>query len=104
MPEGCCSRPSPSDCTSAPVVGFGTATREHFSRVFLSAEHEKGNHGQHGPGPKYMQLASVGPQPLSGVGGSKKQTPSYSFGTCDRFHTSKAALRHSTPGPDAYNV
>lgn len=86
------------DKPSAPVVGFGTSTREHVSKIFLSAEHEKANYGTQGPGPKYMPQPVFGPQPV------RKEPPSFSFGTCDRFYTRKMALRVATPAPGAYNV
>ena len=57
---------------SAPLPGFGTSTREHMTKVFMSPSHEKTkSFGKASPGPQYSLQPSVGQQTLS----SKRTSP-----------------------------
>lgn len=74
---------------SPPIYGFGTSTREHRERVFISQEHaalSTGGGFERSPGPaKYTQLAAIGPQ----VDGARESAPLWSFGTDPRFREGK---------------
>jgi len=87
---------------TAPLPSFGTSTREHAAKVFLTPGHEKVHFGKASPGPlTYSLQPGVGHQTLS----SKREAPSFGFGTNDRWYTRKMAMRHgNTPAPGAYNV
>jgi len=93
-----------SDSTkrSAPLPGFGTSTRENAAKVFLTPAHEKVNFGKVSPGPlSYTLTPGVGKQVASG----KRESPSFGFGSNDRWYTRKIAERHGNyPAPGAYNV
>jgi len=88
---------------SAPLPGFGSSTRDHMMKVFMTPEHEKTNsYGKASPGPlTYDPIPGIGRQLES----TKRQSPTYGFGTCDRWYTHKLAKRFAdTPAPGAYNV
>lgn len=88
---------------SMPLPGFGSSTRDHMGKVFMSKEHEKINSfGKGSPGPAvYTREAGIGRQLLS----VRREAPSYGFGGCDRFYTYKIALKQAgTLGPGAYNI
>jgi len=87
---------------SAPLPGFGTSTREHMSKVFLTPAHEKVQFGKASPGPlSYTQHPSIGKQLMS----PKRDQPSWGFGSCDRWYTRNMAKRHADlPAPGAYNI
>jgi hypothetical protein len=80
---------------SAPLPGFGTSTRDHAAKLFMSPAHEKTkSYGKGSPGPA-LYLPPI----------AKRSAPSYGFGSCDRFYTRKMALRiGNTPGAAHYNV
>ena len=80
---------------SAPLPGFGSSTRAHASKVFMSPEHEKTkSYGRGSPGPN-TYLPPV----------HKAVAPSFGFGTCDRFYMRKSAMRLAdNPSPSHYNV
>lgn len=80
---------------SAPLAGFGTSTRQHAEKIFTSPQQEKTkSYGKASPGPSSYLPPMV-----------KKAPPSFGFGTCDRWHTRKMALRlGDTPSPAHYNV
>lgn len=58
-----------------PLVGFGTAERQHVRKVFISQAHQKTDmHGMASPGPaKYNCKSTMGPQDTA------PSCPSYSF-------------------------
>jgi hypothetical protein len=67
---------------SAPLAGFGSSTRDHMAKVFMSPEHEKINSfGKGSPGPAvYDRERGIGKQLLS----VRREAPSFGFGGCDR--------------------
>tara|TARA_B110000046_G_C12915986_1_gene364970 strand:- start:249 stop:1019 length:771 start_codon:yes stop_codon:yes gene_type:complete len=73
---------------SAPRFGFGTSTREHQSKVYISAEHEKVSGGQFAPGPHYDFETGIGKQ----VDSKKTSLPLFGFGTSTREHQSKVYI------------
>ena len=87
---------------SAPLPGFGSSTRDNTSKVFLTPDHEKVNFGKGSPGPlTYTLTPATGKQTLS----SRREAPSYGFGSNDRWYMSRLAARlGNTPAPGAYNV
>ena len=80
---------------SSPLPGFGTSTRDHAAKLFMSPAHEKTkSYGKGSPGPA-VYLPPI----------AKQRAPAYGFGSCDRFYTRKMALRiGNTPGAAHYNV
>ena len=91
---------------SAPLPGFGSSTRDHMNKVFMTPEHEKINsYGKASPGP-----AGESATPARGIGGqllsTRKTAQSYGFGGCDRWYTRKIADRivPAGVGPGSYNV
>ena len=88
---------------SAPLPGFGSSNREHMTKVFMTPQHEKINsYGKGSPGPAvYTRETSIGKQLLS----TKRETPSFGFGGCDRWYTRKIADRVVPKiGPGSYNI
>jgi len=88
---------------SSPMPGFGSSTRDHMAKVFMSVSHEKTkSYGKGSPGPNvYALQGSVGPQTSS----KYRSSPARGFGSCDRWSTSKMAARlGNTPAPGAYNI
>jgi len=82
---------------SAPAYGFGTSTRQHASKIFVSNEHAR--------------LASTGAPPapnaysLNGAVASqhdsrKTSMPQWAFGSAERFTYEKKSA--ANPGPGAY--
>jgi len=101
QPSGVGVQPS-SMKRSAPLPGFGTSDRNHMTKVFITPEHEKVNFGKVSPGPlAYTLVPGVGRQ----LSSTKREAPSFGFGSNDRWYTRKMAIRHgNTPAPGAYNV
>ena len=94
---------SSSTKRSMPLPGFGSSTRDHMTKVFMSPEHEKINSfGKGSPGPAvYTRETGIGKQLLS----VRREAPSYGFGGCDRWYTRKIALKQAgTLGPGSYNI
>ena len=83
---------------SAASYGFGSGTREHQAKLFVSNAHAATTGGGASPGPaSYMLRASVGNQ----ADGRKATAPTWVFGTGERFkYESRAAT--AAPGPGAY--
>ena len=83
---------------SAPVYGFGSSTREHAAKIFLSSEHAAlAFAGQGSPGPAgYVQKSTVGPQ----ADGRFVSYPQWAFGSAQRFPA--AGKTSSLPGPGEY--
>eukprot|EP00798_Chlamydomonas_sp_ICE-L_P016024 gene16024-22162_t len=74
---------------------IGTSTRDGASKVFVSKEHEKSQHGRNTPGPTTCPVVhSFGTQTLS----AKKTNPSFGFGTAKR----DVGNRNDSPGPGSY--
>merc|ERR1712087_162649 len=83
---------------SAPAYGFGSSTRQHVNKVYLSAEHAKLASNTSSPGPSaYSLRGAVGAQPDC----RKVTAPTWAFGTAERFTYEKKSA--SNPGPGAYN-
>ena len=58
---------------SAPNYGFGSSTREHQAKVFISQEHASLAPGEAcSPGPIYNDIPAIGPQ----VNGAMASAPS----------------------------
>ena len=84
--------------TSAPLPGFGSSTRQHQSKLFLTPAHEKINYGKASPGPLTYLPPITDMKRAPGDGGS-------TFGKCDRWYTRKIAARFAdNPSPAAYNI
>jgi len=73
---------------SAPRFGFGTSTREHQSKVYISADHEKVSGGRFAPGPHYDFETGIGKQ----VDSKKASLPLFGFGSSTREHQSKVYI------------
>lgn len=80
---------------SLPAYGFGTSTRMGMQRVYISAEHEKGQYGQGSPGPMTARPKSAFRQQ---VNSSKSTSPSFGFGTSKR----NSQYGNPNPGPGTY--
>ena len=80
---------------SAPAYGFGTASREHANKLYMSKDHAKLSSGHHSPGPSvYTLRGSVGTQ----ADGRKISSANWSFGTSERFtYDKKSAQNPSAP-------
>ena len=77
---------------TAPAYGFGASTREVANKLFISQEHTAlATAGMHSPGPAIIKLPPSigGKQP----DGRRKDPPSYSFGTGERFMTERKVDR-----------
>ena len=84
---------------SQPSYGFGSATREHTAKLFVSNAHSATVGGKAGPGPAtYHQRASVGNQ----IDGRKASAPSWVMGTGDRFKQDSRSASAAAPGPGTY--
>ena len=81
-----------SRTTSAPSVGFGTATREDASKGMERPP------GEESPGPLYLLPASVGGKQPDG---RKKDPPTWRFGTGERFSMGGS---DAPPAPNAYVI
>ena len=67
---------------SSAAYGFGTGTREHSSKIFVSPDHAKLEPNKSSPSPSaYTLPRSVGQQP----DGRKATMPQWAFGTAERF-------------------
>ena len=79
---------------SAPSYGFGTSTREHAAKVFISPKHAQLSTMPLSPGPaKYGSKSVLGPQLIL------TSQPSYGMGTSERFNNLPASQR-----PNAYDM
>ena len=79
---------------SAPSYGFGTSTREHAAKVFISPKHAELSTMPLSPGPaKYGSKSVLGPQLIL------TSQPSYGMGTSERFNNLPASQR-----PNAYDM
>ena len=100
MPQGVGLQVSSSKQTQ-PMYGFGSAGREHVSKVFLSEEHNKSLHGIDSPGPQvYTLQGSVGKQELS----RKGNQPAWVFASSNRFRYDHVKRAATSPGPGAYTL
>jgi len=81
---------------------FGTSSREHMSKVFISTEHGKAYAGKSSPGPaSYSLHNATGRQPAS----KYRTAPGWGFGTAGRFTREKIVQRQTaTPGPGSYRI
>lgn len=81
---------------SAPSYGFGSGTRAHREKTFVSQEHSALEAGKESPGPAvYKHRAAVGEQ----IDGKMASAPQWAFGTADRFMGNS---KEQQPGPGAY--
>merc|ERR1712185_473085 len=73
---------------TSPQFGFGSSTREHQDKVFISQEHAALNTAvPRSPGPAtYVPRASIGPQ----VNAQMKSSPLWGFGNSQRFELTKS--------------
>lgn len=85
---------------------FGTATRIHQSKVYLTHAHEREYLGQHSPAPNAYKLnSSLGNQMSS----RNLSSPNFKFGSADRFSeirtsANKLPIKYCSPGPGSYGV
>jgi len=90
-----------SRVVSQPAFGFGSSTRHHRSRLFVSDGHSRSNGGAHAcsPGPAvYPSTSSIGSQ-YSTRGHT---SPGWGFSKASRFRNGSDDT--GTPGPGAYAV
>lgn len=86
---------------SAAQFGFGSSTRDHAAKVFLSAEQAKINFGLNSPGPSaYTARSGVGPQYSS----RNETAPIYGFGSEERFRYDFVDRAKKLPGAGQYNT
>jgi hypothetical protein len=99
---------------SAPLYGFGTSTRDHQQKVFVSAEHNTINdYGKASPGPAApyklksgmgAQVQTFGPSPYA-AGGSRgvrnSTQPAWVMGKAERFAKDRSAW---VPGAGEYKL
>jgi len=83
---------------SAPIFGFGSSTRDHMAKVFVSHEHAKTEPGNVSPGPVYSLEAAIGKQTLS----RKEGQPAWVMGKAERFNFDDVKRAATSPGPGAY--
>lgn len=77
-------------------VGFGSSSRDHRAKVYMSREAEASTGGKDSPGPGTSKpINAHGKQVL----GTKKTNPSYSWGSANRFGHVTAS---TGPGPGEY--
>ncbi len=84
---------------SMPRYGFGSTTREHRDKVYISSEHSKSEFGMTSPGP-----AAIGPKAFGGTGkqvlSTKRTGATGTFGNAARA----TYATNSNPGPGEYAV
>lgn len=84
---------------SSASYGFGSATREHTAKLFVSNAHSATAGGRAGPGPaSYSARTSIGSQ----IDGRKSSAPAWVMGTGDRFKHEDRASSAQAPGPGQY--
>ena len=85
---------------SEPAFGFGSSTRDHSSRVFVSSLHSKASgSGARSPGPSaYGAASSMGAQAST----RGRSAPGWGFGKATRFK--EGEHRSISPGPGAYST
>ena len=99
---------------SAPLYGFGSSTRDHQQKVFVSANHNKiADYGRGSPGPAApyqlksamgSQMQTFGPSPYGTGGGQGVRNgsqPSWAFSTANRFKKDSSAW---VPGAGEYKT
>ena len=96
--------------TNLPRYGFGSSTRDHQAKVFVSAESSKtADYGKASPGP-YLnpgvgtKVLSSGPSPYASGGSDRLRNasqPSWILGKAERFEKDGSAW---VPGPGAYAI
>ena len=87
---------------SLPLYGFGSSTRDHQEKVFISPEHSAVTGGGEAPGPGTYPM---GPMTGAKVASSRQVTgKSWGFGTSQRFHDPLAKTRAANPGPGMYMI
>ena len=81
------------------AFGFGTSTREHAAKVFLSSEQAKAFLGLESPGPAaYRVMSGIGTQQSS----QNRTEPGYTVPKQPRRTTEKGLKR--APGPGQYST
>jgi len=89
-----------STIARAATPTFGTGTRAQRSKLYMSAEFEKGGHGMHSPARWYDLGGSIGKQ----VSSKNDTRPRTAFTRRSRWAEHENELkRNSVPGPGAYN-
>ncbi|KAG1675250.1 hypothetical protein FOA52_016281 [Chlamydomonas sp. UWO 241] len=85
-----------SSKATVPAFGFGSGTRDQYTKVYASKEQERALAGNSSPGPLYTSHAALGKQPESG----RESAPSAGFGCGKRG----ANFNSLSPGPGAYHL
>jgi hypothetical protein len=83
-----------------PLYGFGTSTRDHVAKVFVSEEHNKSMYGIDSPGPVYTMDAAIGRQQLS----QKSNGPAWVQGVAERWQYDHVKRAATSPGPGSYTL
>lgn len=93
-----------SNKESATHAKFGTSSRKHAEKVYITAEHERAMFGMYSPAPNtYGATSSLGQQWLS----KNSNAQNFKFGTADRFseiRNKDGMSLQPTPGPGSYGV
>lgn len=84
---------------SAPSFGFGSGTREHQAKVFISHEHSVLAGTSDSPGPIYERNAAIGSQPE----GLMASAPEWGFGSDQRWGRENRSTRDN-PAPGHYGT
>jgi len=85
---------------SLPRYGFGSSTREHANKVFISRDHAKLSGGKFAPGPgQYPVAPMTGAKVASSNGGATSSA--WGFGTSKRFDDQG---KYRAPGPGHYVI
>jgi len=90
-----------SRCISQPSFGFGSSTRHHRAKLFVSDGHSRSNGGAHAcsPGPSvYGPTSSMGTQATT----RGQSSSSWGFSKASRFRPHSDDT--GTPGPGAYAI
>lgn len=88
-------RQTRSENTTHPQWCFGTSSREHASKQYISPEHARAMNGNNSQGAVYKVYSGMGPQPESNL----PNAASIGFGSAARL---AKGGRSNSPGPGAY--
>ena len=84
---------------NAPRFGFGTGTREHREKVFVSHEHSKTEGSRDAPGPGQYPMPALTGKPVKA--GLQKSGAAWGFGSSKRFSDFE---KERAPGPGYYVI
>ena len=82
-----------------PRYGFGTGTREHREKVFVSHEHSKTEGSRDAPGPGQYPMPALTGKPVKA--GLQKSGAAWGFGSSKRFSDFE---KERAPGPGYYVI